>query len=64
MLRKALSESADYEITFSWRVFLADATTSDPFCLKERRPETSSTSRGSAKKIDKKSNILNLIYLL
>lgn len=56
MLKRALSDSADYETTFAWRVFLADPITQDPFGLKERRPETSSTSRGSAKKIDKKSN--------
>lgn len=58
MLRKALNEAADYESAFSWRVFLGDASTPDPFLLKERRPETSSTNRGSAKKVDKKSNLI------
>jgi hypothetical protein len=55
MLRKALAESCDYESAYAWRVFLMDAITSDPLLLREKRPETSSTNRGSAKKIDKKS---------
>ena len=55
MLKKALAESCDVDSAFAWRVFLMDAITLDPFLLKEKRPETSSTNRGSAKKIDKKS---------
>jgi len=61
MLKKALNEAADHDATFSWRVFLGDASTPDPLLLKERRPETSSTNRGSAKlKVDKKSK--NIFY--
>jgi len=53
MLRKALGEQVDPEMAFAWRVFLFDFITPDILSLKERRPETSSTNRGSAKKIDK-----------
>ena len=55
MIRKSLAESCDFESAYAWRVFLMDAITTDPLLLKEKRPETSSTSRGSAKKVDKKS---------
>jgi hypothetical protein len=56
MLKKSLNESIDHEIAFAWRVFLGDAITVDPFLMREKRPETSSTNRGSAKpKSDKKS---------
>ena len=56
MLKNALNDAVDHETDFAWRVFLGDAITVDPFLLKEKRPETSSTNRGSAKpKIDKKS---------
>jgi hypothetical protein len=56
MLRKALGDSVDAEMAFAWRAFFFDCLTPDILSLKERRPETSSTTRGSAKKIDKKSN--------
>lgn len=60
MLRKALPEAGEQE-ALAWRVFLADAITRDPFILKEKRPETSTTSRGSAKpKPDKKKSELDL----
>jgi hypothetical protein len=58
MLRKALNEFIDHETAFAWRTFLGDAITIDPFLFKEKRPETSSTNRGSAKPkptVDKKS---------
>jgi hypothetical protein len=55
MLRKALGDSVDAETAFAWRAFFFDCLTPDILSLKERRPETSSTNRGSAKKIDKKS---------
>lgn len=56
MLRKAFPEATEVE-AFAWRAFLADATSKDPFLLKERRPETSTTNRGSAKpKNDKKKS--------
>ncbi len=56
LLNKALPEAAETE-TFAWRVLLGDATTKDPFNLREKRPETSMTGRGSAKpKTDKKKS--------
>ncbi|CAF0778069.1 unnamed protein product [Brachionus calyciflorus] len=55
MLRKSLGDIADGDMAFAWKVFMNDCTALDLFNLKERRPETSSTTRGSAKKIEKKS---------
>lgn len=56
MLRKALPDITEQE-ALGWRVFLGDALSKDPFLLKERRPETSTTNRGSAKpKTDKKKS--------
>ncbi len=56
MLRRSLPEATETE-AFAWRVFLGDAISKDPFNLKEKRPETSTTGRGSAKpKTDKKKS--------
>ncbi|RNA34371.1 androglobin-like isoform X5 [Brachionus plicatilis] len=56
MLRKALNDVADSDMAYAWKTFMFDTTSSDLFLLKDKRPETSSTNRGSAKKIEKKSN--------
>lgn len=56
MLKKALGEQVDAELAFAWKVFLNDHVNVDVLNLKDRRPETSSTVRGSAKKVEKKSN--------
>lgn len=55
MLRKALSDSADADMAYAWKTFMFDATSNDLFLLKDKRPETSSTNPGSAKKMEKKS---------
>lgn len=55
MLRKALSDSADADMAYAWKTFMFDTTSNDLFLVKDKRPETSSTNRGSAKKAEKKS---------
>ena len=55
MLKKALGDQADAHIAYAWKVFLNDFLNTDVLGLREKRPETSSTVRGSAKKIEKKS---------
>lgn len=55
MLRKALNDVADSDMAYAWKTFMFDTSANDLFLLKEKRPETSSTNRGSAKKIEKKS---------
>lgn len=55
MLKSALGDQIDAECSFAWKVFANDMTTLEQIYVKEKRPSTASTVRGSAKKLDKKS---------
>lgn len=56
MLKMSLNDQIDSDMAFAWKVFASDFTPHDSLGIKDKRPGTSSTSRGSAKKIEKKSN--------
>jgi hypothetical protein len=56
MLKSTLGEQIDAECSFAWKAFTNDLASQEQIFVKEKRPSTGSTVRGSAKKLDKKSN--------
>lgn len=64
MLKKALNDQTDLETAFAWRAFTNDCLSTDVLGLRDKRPSTSSTSRGSAKKVEKKSNWIEFIQYI